>query len=354
MAESKQHWDRFLLHSSDKPVRSEFTAAFADQAVCVTGAGGYIGSALVRALAAEPLRSLVLLDSSEQGLFEIQRHMEAEHAQTKCEYVLGRIDDAELVAAVFTRLRPQIVFHAAAFKHVGLLEQNPFAAIRNNALGTHTLLQAALQSEVATFILVSTDKAVHPHSMMGVSKRLAELITLSHSRPAFHSSAVRLANVIGSSGSVVPIFLDQMAKGQPLSVTHAHASRYFLSRDEAVSAILAAGAAACDGKILLPDFGEPVRVADFAAFLSGNIRFTGLRPGEKLTEDLIGAKETRIGTVPGPLTVIETDTLSKRECEKAVAALSACVAHRDLNLLLETLRELIPEYVPSKLMQKQP
>jgi FlaA1/EpsC-like NDP-sugar epimerase len=313
--------------------------------VCVAGAGGYIGSALVKALASEGPRSLILLDSSEYGLFKIQRHMETEHSAVSCQYVLGSVCDVRLLDELFGRFRPEIIYHAAAFKHVGLLEGNPFAAIGNNVLGTYTLCKATLGHGIPKLILISTDKAVRPHSVMGVSKRIAELITLS-----LGGNAVRLGNVIGSTGSVIPLFLEQIENGLPLSVTHTDASRYFLSINETVSAIRAAGSATCKGKVFLPEFAAPVRILDLARSLgkTSPIRFTGLRPGEKLTEELIGPDEALIGTVDGPLTVLDTRRFSPEECDEAVASLSACIAHRDVTGLIEALCRLVPDYTPSE------
>jgi FlaA1/EpsC-like NDP-sugar epimerase len=323
-------------------------------AVCVTGAGGYIGSALVKALARTGARSLILLDSSEYALFEIARYMDATHPAVSWEAVLGSVGDNRLLESIFTRVRPDIVFHAAAFKHVALLERNPFGAISNNVLGSYTLSKAALRHGVSKVLLVSTDKAVRPHSVMGVSKRIAELLTLSLSGPACAANAVRLGNVIGSRGSVIPLFLEQIEKGLPLSVTHPEASRYFLSIKETVTAILAAASTACEGKILLPELGEPVRIAELARILgpASPIRLMGLQPGEKVSEDLIGPDEAPAGIVDGPLTVLNTRTLSRDQCDHAVKRLSACVERGDVGSLLEALLWLVPEYKPSALMEQ--
>jgi FlaA1/EpsC-like NDP-sugar epimerase len=330
----------------------KFAAPFAGQVVCVAGAGGYIGSTLVKALALAGLKSLVLIDTSEYGLFEITRWLQAEHPTVPCESVLGSVDDAPLLDDVFDRLHPDIVFHAAAFKHVGLVESNPFAGIRNNALATYTFAKTAARHRVPKFLLISTDKAVNPRSVMGVSKRIAELFTLSFTA----SNVIRLANVIGSTGSVIPLFLEQIEKGLPLSVTHPDASRYFLSKDEAVTSVLAAGLAACEGMVLLPEFRGPVRVADLARFLIGAralpIHFTGLKPGEKLTEDWIGDNESKLNLIHGPLTVVETNALSPAEAGRTFHRLSTCVAERDSAGLLEALCAIVPEYVPSQLMQR--
>ena len=190
-------------------------------------------------------------------------------------------------------------------------------------------------------------------------KRVAELMTLSLSGPSCQANVIRLGNVIGSTGSVIPLFLEQIEKGQPISVTHPDASRYFLTLNEAVTAILAAGSAACEGKVLLPKLAEPVRIVELASFLAnatpgGNrslpVHFTGLRPGEKVTEDLIGRDETTVGIADGPLTIVQTRTLPWEECDGAFERLSACVKSRDDGGLLEALRLLVPEYRPGTLM----
>jgi FlaA1/EpsC-like NDP-sugar epimerase len=330
----------------------KFAAAFAGQVVCVAGAGGYIGSTLVKALAQAGPRSLILLDTSEFGLFEIERWVEAAYPAVPCECILGSVEDDGLLDEVFARLRPQAVFHAAAFKHVGLLERNPFAAVRNNALASYSLARTAARHGVLKFVLISSDKAVNPHSVMGLSKRIAELFTLC----VPGTNVIRLGNVIGSTGSVIPLLLEQIEKAQPVLVTHPEASRYFLSRDEAATSILAAGAAGCSGMVLLPKCAEPVRIVDLARFLIGSraipIRFTGLKPGEKLTEEWIGDGETQIGTVDGPLAVLQTRRLLRGQAEEAVRRLATCAEERDGGALLDVLCALVPEYVPSRLMQQ--
>lgn len=318
--------------------------------ICVTGAGGYIGSALVKALARDGADRLLLLDSCEYALFEIQRYMEAAHPEVRSEPVLGSAGDVELLDAVFGRFRPEVIFHAAAFKHVGLLECNPFAAIANNVLGSYTLAEAAARHGAGKLVVISTDKAARPASAMGVSKRIAELLILSLSGTRFRANAVRLGNVIGSPGSVIPLFLEQIGRGENLSVTHTDASRYFLSLDQTVAAMLAAAGAECEGKVLLPELGEPVRIMELAEFLGKGspIRVTGLRFGEKICEDLIGPDEELVGIIDGPLTVVNTRKLSREDCDNAVHRLSACVERRDLASLLETLLWLAPEYQPSQ------
>jgi FlaA1/EpsC-like NDP-sugar epimerase len=334
--------------------RYPITSAHTGQSVLVTGAGGFIGSALAKAIAAANPRCLVLLDSSEHNLFEIGRHLKSAAA------VLGSIDDRKLLDDIFARFRPEMVYHAAAFKHVPLLEQNPFAGVRNNALGTYVLAQAALRHGVSKFVLVSTDKAVNPHSILGVSKRIAELAVVAMSSPECRMNAIRLGNVIGSPGSVVPVFLRQIAEHGPVTVTHPGASRWFLSLRETVAAILSCGEADYDGRILLPDLGEPVRIAELAAYLihaerNGSsseisVVFTGLRPGDRLTEELASAAEIDEGFVEG-LQVLKTRRLALADLDEMLAQLCIRVASHDLPGLIRELCSVVPEYVPSELLR---
>lgn len=348
-------WRRFLPLPPDQTGSLQFGSAHAGRNVLVTGAGGYIGSALVKAIAGAGPRCVVLLDSSEHNLFEIQRHMEM--GQVPHHALLGSVDDPDFLDETFSRFHPEIIYHAAAFKHVPLLELNPIAAVRNNAIGTWALAQAAVRHGTSKLVLISTDKAVKPHSVMGVSKRIAELAVVALSGPACRMNAIRLGNVIGSGGSVVPVFLKQIAEGTPLTVTHPDASRWFLTLRDTVDAILAGGAAACEGRILLPELGEPVRIAELAGFLihaAGKeipIRFTGLRPGDKLTEELLYENERKDGFVAGPFEVLKTPKLSPAELEDVMERLSGCIARRDVCGLIEALTFVVPEYVASELVR---
>jgi FlaA1/EpsC-like NDP-sugar epimerase len=350
---------RFLAASSENGVHSQWASSTANLPVLVTGAGGYIGSALVKAIAAAGPSRIILLDSSEQNLFDIHQDLNAAFARVPHEAVLGSVTDAGLLQALFDRFRPAFVYHAAAVKHVSLLELNPSAAVRVNAIGTYTLLQAALHAGGSTVVLVSTDKAVNPHSIMGASKRLAELIVAALSGPHCPMHAVRLGNVIGSTGSVVPIFLRQISHGGPVTVTHPEAERYFISLPGAVDAILAAGAADCAGCVMLPDLGEPVPIAGLARFLihSANrasevpIRFIGLRPGEKLTEDLISQTETRDASAGGPLQVIRNSCPPPAELRDRIDQIGCRLARGEVEALLELVIALVPEYRPSSIVR---
>jgi FlaA1/EpsC-like NDP-sugar epimerase len=331
-------------------------AANTIKSVLVTGAGGYIGSALVKAIAAAGPSRIVLLDAAEHNLFQIREHLQLVFGDVPCEPVLGSVGDARVLDSIFTRFQPEIVYHAAAFKHVPLLERNPIAAVRNNAIGTYTLAQAAVRHGTPGLILISTDKAVNPHSVMGVSKRLAELTVGAMSNAASRMNAIRLVNVMGSPGSVVPIFQRQIAERRPVTVTHPDATRWFMSLSETVDAILAGGAADVEGRILVPELGEPTRITDLAKSLIGAsaeipIVFTGCRPGDKLTEEMVYKSETKEETIQGPLQVIRTCRLQREELEEIMNRLGDCIESRDVGGLIRTLCTVVPEYVPSDLVR---
>jgi FlaA1/EpsC-like NDP-sugar epimerase len=265
--------------------------------VMVTGAGGSIGSELVRQLIRCQPKKLVLVERSEFALFQIEREIAENFPEVDFVPVIGDIGDCERMTKIFRKLKPQVVFHAAAHKHVPMMELNASEALKNNVLGTHALAQLAGEHETEVFVLISTDKAVNPTSIMGASKRLAELVIQDfNSRYDTRFVAVRFGNVIGSNGSVIPTFREQIKKGGPVTVTHPQMQRFFMTIPEATQLVLQAGAIGKGGEIFILDMGEPVRILDLAAEtikLSGlkpgvdiQIIFTGMRPGEKLTEEL--------------------------------------------------------------------
>ena len=340
---------------------ARFGEHIASRRILVTGAGGSIGFALVQAIASAAPASLVLLDASEHALYQIDRTLYG----TPHVSLLGSVCDPALLAELFHLHRPEIVFHAAAFKHVPLLERNPFTAISNNVLGTCALLQTATEHCAEHLVLISTDKAVDPLSIMGASKRMAELLLLALATPCTRTSAVRLGNVLGSQGSVLPLFLDQIAQGGPITVTHPEARRFFLSIDYCVQAILAALEPRphhTQAAILIPNLAPAIRIADLARSLleahhsPASIVFTQLRPGDKLEESLLSPREAFLpepDPQPGTrhiLRPIASPTSSASTLHAAMRTLQQAVDERDPDILLRTILQLVPEYTPSTLM----
>jgi FlaA1/EpsC-like NDP-sugar epimerase len=303
-----------LLGRDPVPPNTDLLARnLSGKVVLVTGAGGSIGSELCRQIAAERPRQLLLFDHSEFNLYTIHQELEASCASlglvVELVPLLGSVANVQRLQEVCQTYRPDTVYHAAAYKHVPIVEANPAVGIDNNVFGTLNMAQAAIASGVASFVLVSTDKAVRPTNIMGASKRMAELVLQAMAAQAFpHGtmtcfSMVRFGNVLGSSGSVVPLFRRQLAAGGPLTVTHADVTRYFMTIPEAAQLVLQAGAMARGGEVFVLDMGEPVRIVDLArrmVELSGmtvrdeatphgdiSIAITGLRPGEKLYEELL-------------------------------------------------------------------
>jgi len=330
-----------------------------DQTVLVTGAGGSIGSELCRQVARYRPRQLLLLEHSENNLYEIDLELQDRFPGLNIVPLLADVKDQSKLNYLFERYRPSVVFHAAAHKHVPMMEYNPEEAIKNNVIGTWNLAEAADRGGVRTMIFISTDKAVNPTSIMGASKRVAEKVVTSlnlRSRTCF--AAVRFGNVLGSNGSVVPRFKRQIARGGPVTVTHPEMQRYFMTIPEAVQLVIQAGAMARGGEVFVLDMGEPVKIVDMARDLirlSGfkpdeeiEIRITGIRPGEKLFEELLTAEEgtaatchQRIFTARQSQMVNIFDTLAFQKLNKAVA--DSCPEKKEIVFLLH---ELIPTFRP--------
>lgn len=270
--------------------------------VLVTGGGGSIGSELCRQIAEHSPHKLIIFDIYENNAYNIQNELLRTHPEVDVKVLIGSVRDSKRLESVFARYHPNIVYHAAAHKHVPLMEDNPNEAVKNNVFGTLKTVRAADKFGVERFVLISTDKAVNPTNIMGATKRICEMIVQTYNK---HSDtefvAVRFGNVLGSTGSVIPLFKDQIANGGPVTVTHKDIIRYFMTIPEAVSLVLQAGASARGGEIFVLDMGEPVKIVDLAENiirLSGytpykdiDIKFTGLRPGEKLYEELLMDEE---------------------------------------------------------------
>ncbi len=319
----------------------------------VTGAGGSIASALCRSLGALDAERLILVDHAEGNLERIDRQLRERFPAARTTAILGDIGERPLVDRVFEEHRPDVVFHAAAFKHVPLLEGQPLAALANNVLPTQLLAAAAVGWGARRFVLLSTDKAVNPTSVMGVSKRVAELVVLASSTRTTQTTCLRLGNVLGSSGSVVPRLRAQIRRRRPLTLSHPDATRYFAAPREAVAFLLNAAHVEAGGSILLPDLGPPVPIVDLArrllhaASVDLPVTFVGLQPGEKLHEQRHTAAERPESTgVPG-LDRVDGPRPAKASLGASLEELREIVQQRDAAALPAWLRRVVPEYAPS-------
>jgi FlaA1/EpsC-like NDP-sugar epimerase len=321
----------------------------------VTGAGGSIGSELCRQIALAGPRRLVLVDHAEDNMFRIVSELEEErhmHPSTIAA-VLADCKEEERMREVLSEERPAIVFHAAAYKHVGLMERNQIEAIRNNSIGTRVVATVAGQLGLGAFVLVSTDKAVVPATVMGASKALAECAIDAAQRrfPATRYMAVRFGNVLGSSGSVVPIFRRQIAAGGPVTVTDSKMTRYFMTIPEAVALVIRAGSLGEGGEVFVLDMGEPVKIIDLARQmieLSGlepdrdiAIEFIGARPGEKIYEELFNPFERPKPTAVEKILLAERDPLDSARVEAIFDEISLLVLEADAPGLAEKIGQLI-------------
>jgi len=324
--------------------------------ILITGAGGCIGSALAERIAKSGARKLILLDHAEHELHEIELMLDAIQGCAPHVAVLGDVCDAALLAEVFQEHAPQVVYHAAAFKQVPMMERNPLAAIRNNVIGTLTLAHAAREYGAAQLVMISTDKAVNPHSVMGVSKRIAELALLRWNGIRTHMKALRLGNVLGSRGIVAPLFRQQITRGGPVTVTHPDVSRYFLTLREVTDLILATSI--LEGGIFVPVPSEPVKIVDLAR---GMIRkagfepdvdmaivFTNLRCGEKLTEEMVFASETAVLTEDVRIQRVAGAAIAADKFDAEMALLVESAKRRDRTAVLDEFVRIVPEYEPSE------
>jgi FlaA1/EpsC-like NDP-sugar epimerase len=324
--------------------------------VLVTGAAGSIGSELCRQLAGHRPGRLVLYDRHENGVFLLEAELRARFPEVPIEPILGDVLLQDQLAAVFAAHRPELVFHAAAYKHVPMAERNVLEAVRNNILGTYNVAQAAIAHGAREFVLVSTDKAVRPTSVMGVTKRVAEMVVQELQNGGCRFVAVRFGNVLGSSGSVVPLFREQIARGGPITVTHAEVTRYFMTIPEAAQLILQAAGIGHGGEIFVLEMGEPIRIVDLARQmirLSGfepdqdvEITFTGLRPGEKLHEELVADGEEVATTRHDRIKVLRAERPATWP-DVWLPRLQEYLRTGDVGATLRLLRVLVPAYRPS-------
>ena len=324
----------------------------------ITGAGGSIGSELSRQVCDFAPRELILVDRSENCLFQLGLDLSTNRPQQHFVPVIADIQDVGAMREIFALHRPDIVFHAAAYKHVPLMEQSCFQAVANNIFGTYNVALVARQFGCKTFVMISSDKAVNPTNVMGVTKRIAELIILGLQHEHTRYVAVRFGNVLGSNGSVVPIFQQQIAAGGPITVTHPDARRYFMTIPEAVQLVLQASTMGVGSEIFVLEMGQQIRIADMARNLirlSGlepdldiPIIYTGLRPGEKLFEELMLDGEGLKPTSHPKIRVLDGGPVSFEQVQIWLDELSALVEAKNVNGLIQTFQRIVPEYKPGE------
>ncbi|MBP2639685.1 MAG: polysaccharide biosynthesis protein CapD [Firmicutes bacterium] len=332
--------------------KTQIATYLSGKRVLVTGAGGSIGSELCRQIAKMKPEKLILLGKGENSIYDIHGELKERFPELSTEPVIADVRDESRIRTIFQQLKPEVVFHAAAHKHVPLMESQPAEAVRNNIFGTGSVAKAADQAGTEVFIMISTDKAVNPTSVMGATKRVSELCIQNlntQSRTRF--AAVRFGNVLGSRGSVVPLFKKQIAKGGPVTITHPDMKRYFMTIPEASQLVLQAGSMAQGGEVFVLDMGEPIKIIDMTRdliTLSGlepgrdiEIKFTGLRPGEKLFEELLTAEEGTRATKHAKIFMANLKTVNELKLKQGIDILRTT---NDDEQILATLKQLVPTY----------
>lgn len=341
-----------------EPIRintEEVLGYVSGKVVMVTGGGGSIGSELCRQIAAHQPRQLIIVDIYENNAYDIQQELLWKFPELDLQVLIASVRNTNRINNIFETYRPDIVYHAAAHKHVPLMETSPNEAIKNNVMGTYKTAQAADKYGAEKFVLISTDKAVNPTNIMGASKRICEMVVqLMNQKSQTNFVAVRFGNVLGSNGSVIPLFKKQIAEGGPVTVTHPDIIRYFMTISEAVSLVLQAGAYAKGGEIFVLDMGEPVKILDLATNLiklSGykvgediEIKFTGLRPGEKMYEELLMSEEGLKKTANKMIFIGRPIEFDAELFEKQLKKLGE-EAKAESSDIRESVREIVPTYL---------
>lgn len=342
------------------PIHLDFakiTNYIAGKTVLITGAGGSIGSEISRQISRVGAKEIILLGRGENSIYEIHQELKRKFPEQTYHTVIANITDRDRMERVFKRFQPEVVFHAAAHKHVPLMEIQPEEAIKNNVFGTKNVAELADENHAEIFVLISTDKAVNPTSVMGATKRTAELVLQEinqHSKTKFVT--VRFGNVLGSRGSVVPLFEKQIAAGGPVTVTHKEMTRFFMTIPEAVQLVLQAGSQAEGGEVFLFDMGKPVKIKDMAEDLIRlhgltpgediQITYTGLRPGEKLYEELLTSEEGTTSTKHKKIFKAQIQPLDEEDLKQSLQTLKESV---DRTVILQTLKHMIPTYKSKQL-----
>ena len=348
-----------------EPDETLIVKTITDKTVLVTGAGGSIGSELCRQIIHQEPKQILLFEQSESSLYEIHKELMDKDLSVSLIPLLGSVQDDDRIKQVINHWRPQTVYHAAAYKHVPLVEHNIVEGIQNNVMGTIKTVLASIDSGAENFVLISTDKAVRPTNIMGASKRLAEMVlqALSSNQKSTKLSMVRFGNVLGSSGSVVPLFREQIRRGGPLTLTHKQITRFFMTIPEAAQLVLQASAMSKGGDVFVLDMGDPVKIIDLAmrmVELSGfqvkdeknvdgdiEIKIIGLRPGEKLYEELLIDQDAEATEHPRIMRA-KDEFLPWEALEKRISILEKSLLKNDLNAIRDSLENLVLGYTPTK------
>ena len=351
----KVNIEDLLERDTIKLNEEELSKQILNKSVLVTGAAGSIGSEIVRQLTRFKPSKIVLFDQAESPLYDIELELREEFQFFDAEIVIGDMRDKERMENVFSVLRPDLVYHAAAYKHVPMMENNPSEAIKTNVFGTANVAELAVRYGAERFVMVSTDKAVNPTNVMGASKRIAEIYIQSLDKKSKTSFiTTRFGNVLGSNGSVIPRFKRQIEAGGPVTVTHPEITRYFMTIPEACQLVLQAGALGNGGEIFVFDMGESVKIVDLARKmikLSGyklgndiNISFTGLRPGEKLYEELLNVKENTLPTVHPRIMIAKVREYSHSEVVELVSEFHPYLQEKDNFGIVRHMKVMVPEF----------
>ncbi|OGS69119.1 MAG: polysaccharide biosynthesis protein [Flavobacteria bacterium RIFCSPLOWO2_12_FULL_35_11] len=334
---------------------AELQNEFSDKVVLITGAAGSIGSEISRQLANFNYRHLILVDQAESDLYNLQQYFNyKKHKNITC--IVADVRNQKRMDSIFEKFKPEIVFHAAAYKHVPFMEENPYEAVLVNVFGTKTIADLVLKHKVKKFVMVSTDKAVNPTNVMGATKRIAEMyITSLQANGTSKFITTRFGNVLGSSGSVIPLFKTQIKNGGPITLTHKDITRYFMTIPEACQLVLEAGIMGNGGEIFVFDMGSPIKIYDLALNMIQlsnlkypediDIEITGLRPGEKIYEELLGDGENTIPTHHNKIMIAKVKTLDAKEIGQKINEL--CDSNRDLNFeqTVAKMKEIVPEFI---------
>ena len=338
--------DPIVLDNSN--IKSEIEG----KVILVSGAAGSIGSELSRQLCSYSPRRLVFLDNAESPLFDLQFELRNSFPDKDIAFVIADIRDKLRIGEVFDKYSPDIVYHAAAYKHVPFMEENPYEAVSVNIFGTKNMVDAAISHGVKKFVMVSTDTAVNPTNVMGATKRVAEIYTQSHTTPDTHFITTRFGNVLGSSGSVIPLFKKQLAQGGPLTITHKEITRFFMTIPEACNLVLEASSMGTGGDIFVFDMGKPVKIYDLAKNMirlshldNIEIKEIGLRPGEKLYEELLATKENTLPTHHPKILRAKVRSYDPQTVDECLQRLGAIEKTSDEFAIVSEIKGIVPEYI---------